>query len=457
MLSVIIPVYNRSTNILVCLRALAAQKGVKGEFEVLIVDDGSTDDTLDVISKEYSNMRLRKDAPLTILSGGPNKGFRGGRARNIAAFNCAGDRMMFVDSDVALNQNSIKSLLDAAAVQPDAIIVGLYHWLPPLDWSLGETALHEAVSFVDLMGRVAEGAAKVLSNVVNDSPFGEDIRTGDFDDSLSIKKGCGLGALSGNISYPKNLFWRLGGFDERIVGHGGEDADLGLTADEANADWILLSTMFGFHVWHTRNQLQNSKEVQANIAFIDAKHGIGKYAGAKKWTDSQDWADPIHYHKHLGSHVVKPIGSETVYACREGRCIGIPTHMWLIQLGFDWEDVDMVDADYLKGFIYSGAIADYSSVKEKEEEAKAEPEFDVMNISSYKKQEGAFVAREPDNMTVYVCRGKTRMALNHHEWLTWLGFTADDVSVVPREAFADYTDIGVSPDRSKVYTGELDV
>jgi 4,4'-diaponeurosporenoate glycosyltransferase len=42
-LSVIIPTHNRAETLLVCLEKLAQQQGV--EFETIVVDDGSVDDT----------------------------------------------------------------------------------------------------------------------------------------------------------------------------------------------------------------------------------------------------------------------------------------------------------------------------------------------------------------------------------------------------------------------------
>ena len=55
-----------------------------------------------------------------------------------------------------------------------------------------------------------------------------------------------------NIAYPKALFERLGGFDERFDG-GGEDADLGLRAVAAGARRVYLDRALVWHAVHSRH------------------------------------------------------------------------------------------------------------------------------------------------------------------------------------------------------------
>jgi len=470
MLSVIIPVYNRLENLKLCLASLAQQINPP-DFEVIVVDDGSTDGLTGdwVADLNFDGMSGGKSTAwnwLGYLSGGPNKGFRGGRARNIGAFNANGDRYIFVDSDVVLNENALAAYAKASEAQPDCIIVGQYHWLPPVDWFEPEL-LWKAPSFDSLMQTVM--SRQLLLSIPNDSPFGPDIRSADFTDDLTaIRKGSGLGALSGNISYPKNLFWQLGGFDERIVGHGGEDADLGLTADEAGTDWLFYKSIFGFHVWHPRDQKANSREVQANITFIDAKHGVGKYANAKKWTDSQDWSDPIHYHKHLSASLLKIGFDPQVYAYRENHYIKLSDPKWLIELGFKWDDVELVEPEFFADKIYSGDTQPLGPIVVQqvvsEPEVKLEPVVgDVPVIddkakhpSYYKKSNaGSILLREEHSETVFAVRNDYRMGINHPEWIIWLQFTPDQITVVADGYLKKFFEVGQTPDVNQIYTGEI--
>ncbi len=50
-LSVVIPTYNRKEILLECLRALDSQTLLKDRYEVLVVDNGSTDQSVAIAKK----------------------------------------------------------------------------------------------------------------------------------------------------------------------------------------------------------------------------------------------------------------------------------------------------------------------------------------------------------------------------------------------------------------------
>ncbi len=369
MISVVVPVYNRRENMAMCLSALAHQEAPP-TFEVIIVDDGSTDGLREWLGDQYGILTDRRwphegeygfwigkqAIQIRYLNGGPNKGFRGGRARNIGAFNCdrGADRLYFVDSDVILTDTALQALDVAHKAQPQAIIAGPYYFLPPHNWQVSELAsLRHANSWDELREKVDLKLDETLT-----VQYGNDLggRTAFANEPYAVGKGGGLGALSGNISYPVTLFWQLGGFDEKITGHGGEDADLGLTADEHNADWLFYRPMFGWHLWHTRDQKKNAKEVQVNIEYIDLKHGVGRYANAPKLAnDAKDWTWPGHYHKHHGTQLVKIGFDNTVWAVREGHRLGLTRFEWVARLGFEVVDINLVTQQQLDAIPIAGA------------------------------------------------------------------------------------------------------
>lgn len=88
-ISIIVPAYNEEKNIARCLDSILNQTFT--DFEVLCVDDGSTDKTFDII-KEYSE----KDSRI-ILFKNTLKGVSS--ARNLALDNAKGKYIGFVDSD----------------------------------------------------------------------------------------------------------------------------------------------------------------------------------------------------------------------------------------------------------------------------------------------------------------------------------------------------------------------
>lgn len=88
-ISIVIPSYNEKKNISRCLDSVLNQTFT--DFEVICVDDGSSDGTFDII-KNYS----KKDSRIIPLKN-PGKGVSS--ARNFGIENSSGDYIGFVDSD----------------------------------------------------------------------------------------------------------------------------------------------------------------------------------------------------------------------------------------------------------------------------------------------------------------------------------------------------------------------
>ncbi|MDO9391364.1 MAG: glycosyltransferase [bacterium] len=86
-LSVVIPVYNAERNIGNCLDAVCNQSLPRERYEVIVVDDGSTDGTADIIRK-YPGVRLIQQH-----NQGP------AAARNFGASQATGKIVVFTDSD----------------------------------------------------------------------------------------------------------------------------------------------------------------------------------------------------------------------------------------------------------------------------------------------------------------------------------------------------------------------
>jgi len=100
MLSIIIPVFNRGVLI---RRAIASCLGQEDpRLEVIVVDDGSTDDTADAV-------RSITDARLRLVSLPQNRGQ--GAARNRGIAEAAGQWLVFLDSDDELLPGAVRRML----------------------------------------------------------------------------------------------------------------------------------------------------------------------------------------------------------------------------------------------------------------------------------------------------------------------------------------------------------
>jgi glycosyltransferase involved in cell wall biosynthesis len=99
MISVIIPTYNRSSLLKRALESLAVQ--TDQEFEVVIADDTSTDDTAEVVRDFYPRMKK-----IIYFKLGRNSGVNG--ARNEAIRRSSGDWLAFLDDDDEFMENAIE-------------------------------------------------------------------------------------------------------------------------------------------------------------------------------------------------------------------------------------------------------------------------------------------------------------------------------------------------------------
>ena len=102
-LSIIVPVYNVADYLAKCLDSLIAKDLSQDEYEIIVVNDGSTDNSGE-IAKQYS-----EKFPNIVLINQENQGLSG--ARNTGIENARGEYVQFVDSDDYLEENVLGGLL----------------------------------------------------------------------------------------------------------------------------------------------------------------------------------------------------------------------------------------------------------------------------------------------------------------------------------------------------------
>jgi glycosyltransferase involved in cell wall biosynthesis len=112
--SFVIPAFNEATRILDTLRRIAEYRNhVSYESEILVVDDGSTDETAAIVERlEYSGLRL--------IRNGTNRGK--GYSVKSGVMSATGDYVLFSDADLSTPIEETANLL-AVAVKEDADVV----------------------------------------------------------------------------------------------------------------------------------------------------------------------------------------------------------------------------------------------------------------------------------------------------------------------------------------------
>ena len=183
--SVVIPTYNRLSLLMKAVECLKAQDYPVECFEVIIVDDGSTDGTGEWIRSVSGRVRGIEIRPLIQHHGGP------AAARNLGIEEARGDLIAFTDDDCLPQPNWLSCL-----------VLGLQ------DQACAATA-----------GRIAcaEGVG-IVSRFCEYMQFNTQSGHGEtYIDKLN----------TANALCPTELLRSIGGFDTKFRWPGGEDTDLG--------------------------------------------------------------------------------------------------------------------------------------------------------------------------------------------------------------------------------------
>ncbi|MDN5441255.1 MAG: glycosyltransferase, partial [Lactococcus lactis] len=118
-LSVIIPSYNVSQYVKKSIDSIKAQRGIN--YEIIVVDDGSTDQTLETLMDSYG-----KESNIKIIS---KKNQGSGIARNTGLDVARGTYVYFMDADDLIDEMMFKEIfnkIDSISYKPDMILFGFY-------------------------------------------------------------------------------------------------------------------------------------------------------------------------------------------------------------------------------------------------------------------------------------------------------------------------------------------
>ena len=122
-ISVIIPAYNAEKYLTEALDSVVSQTMSDSDYEIIIVNDGSSDHTADILEK-YKNLYSN----ITVINkenGGPSS------ARNAGLDIASGEYIYFFDADDLLINNSLEALYQCAEEKNADLVIGKYNVLTP--------------------------------------------------------------------------------------------------------------------------------------------------------------------------------------------------------------------------------------------------------------------------------------------------------------------------------------
>jgi glycosyltransferase involved in cell wall biosynthesis len=117
MISIIIPAYNQDEKLKCCLYGILAQ--TYRDFEVIVVNDGSTDKTSEVMNSFREEFKMAEISYKTIEQ--ENKGAPNARNHGFQA--SRGDYLFFCDADVIMERNCLWEMINALQNNPEAAFV----------------------------------------------------------------------------------------------------------------------------------------------------------------------------------------------------------------------------------------------------------------------------------------------------------------------------------------------
>ncbi|NEP04020.1 MAG: glycosyltransferase [Okeania sp. SIO2G4] len=205
--SVVIPTYNRKPILEKCLRALENQDYDRPiiDYEVIVVDDGSTDDTvpwLETEAKEFPHVQLFSQSHQ-----GP------AAARNFGVEQAKGNFIIFIDSDLVVTDSFLQS---------------------------------HANSLVSAEGKNVFTYGRVINTCNFDFPTSEPYKLTDFSAAFFA---------TGNVAIARRWLIEAGLFDTRFEQYGWEDLELGVRLKKLGLKLIKCPDAVGYH-WHSPFSLE---------------------------------------------------------------------------------------------------------------------------------------------------------------------------------------------------------
>jgi glycosyltransferase involved in cell wall biosynthesis len=255
--SVVIPTYNQSELLAETLANLARQNSPAGQFEVIVADDGSSDDTARVVNAFTTRLPVKYYYQEDL-------GFRVAAARNGGARIASAPLLIFLDTGSMVGPDFLASHLDAhSGASSGRAVLGISNGYNPEAPMEGIDKALKSASPEEVMAQRRE------------DPEFQDLRQPDFAAcgfDLDARAVPWMLFWTGNVSLAAADFWRVGGFDEDFQGWGGEDIELGFRLHRDGVQLKVDADIWAVVAPHDRDTSANDADLETNLTRFLAKH-----------------------------------------------------------------------------------------------------------------------------------------------------------------------------------------
>ena len=227
--SILVNTFEKPRHLALVLESIALQRTDR-RLEVIVADDGSTDGTAAVVAAFAGHAAF----PVRFTSQ-PHDGFRLARTRNAAARLARGDYLMFLDGDCLLPPHHV-----AAHVDRRRLGTALLGYCARLSRTASDLLVPENLAHGDLAALVPLAEHRALARRHRKAWW-----------HAALRHPTKPRLAGGDCGVWRHDFVRVNGFDERFVGWGQEDDDLGLRLRAAGVRLeSILDRTCSLHVWH---------------------------------------------------------------------------------------------------------------------------------------------------------------------------------------------------------------
>lgn len=225
--------YQKPWHLRRALASIAGQQGIAGRFEVVVTDDGSTDETPEIVEQ----FRRGVDFPVHFTTH-PRAAFQVSKCRNSGARATTAPYLLFVDGDCVLPPDHVATHL--AHRRPGRAILGDCY---RIEREISETLSEEGAQRGEFLAWHVNGERQRHARQHRKAQF------------YSLLRHARKPKLVGNnFAVWRSDFERVNGFDENFCGWGQEDDDLGLRLRRAGIPLqSILRWTRSYHLWHPRD------------------------------------------------------------------------------------------------------------------------------------------------------------------------------------------------------------